>query len=268
MFQDMMDRIEDETIRYLFFLQVTSGEPGANGLAPGRPVLPFSPDGDEESRKRRTKRPWLRPSRAAPRRAEPPSRISPATSSAKKKRKWLNCNSSAAAVRPPKTNRPSQPRRPAAMIPAPAAAARNIKNVTEHPSRPPLRIVRLRGHLAAATRHLPTEMVNRLAVPMPPSKPPKMAYRKPRSPTLHSPSNPGLQRPHRRLRRLARSRQSPEVEDRELLALLRRPVPPLDLPSGRSGTTPPPLPRLHSRLDYLPTRNRIPQSERYILGPE
>jgi preprotein translocase subunit SecA len=56
MFQDMMDRIEDETIRYLFFLQVTSGpgpgDPG-NGGGPGglperpRPVLPFS-DEDEE----------------------------------------------------------------------------------------------------------------------------------------------------------------------------------------------------------------------------
>jgi preprotein translocase subunit SecA len=56
LFQDMMDRIEDETIRYLFFLQVTTGpppgEPG-NGGGPGglperpRPVLPFS-DEDEE----------------------------------------------------------------------------------------------------------------------------------------------------------------------------------------------------------------------------
>ncbi len=53
MFQDMMDRIEDETIRYLFFLQVTTGEPGGPGAAGNggphpRPVLPFSPDGDEE----------------------------------------------------------------------------------------------------------------------------------------------------------------------------------------------------------------------------
>jgi preprotein translocase subunit SecA len=57
MFQDMMDRIEDETIRYLFFLQVTSPGPaggpgdgdgsGGPGVRP-RPVLPFSPDGDEE----------------------------------------------------------------------------------------------------------------------------------------------------------------------------------------------------------------------------
>jgi preprotein translocase subunit SecA len=59
LFQDMMDRIEDETIRYLFFLQVTTDAPpgyqggaggdGSSGV-PGRPrpVLPFSPDGDEE----------------------------------------------------------------------------------------------------------------------------------------------------------------------------------------------------------------------------
>jgi preprotein translocase subunit SecA len=55
LFQDMMDRIEDETIRYLFFLQVTTGPPGesGNGGGPGslperpKPVLPFS-DEDEE----------------------------------------------------------------------------------------------------------------------------------------------------------------------------------------------------------------------------
>ena len=39
LFQDMMDRIEDETIRYLYFLQVTQGE---------EPVLPFSEDEDEQ----------------------------------------------------------------------------------------------------------------------------------------------------------------------------------------------------------------------------
>ena len=56
LFQDMMDRIEDETIRYLFFLQVTTGPPpgeSGNGGGPGglperhKPVLPFS-DEDEE----------------------------------------------------------------------------------------------------------------------------------------------------------------------------------------------------------------------------
>jgi preprotein translocase subunit SecA len=49
LFQDMMDRIEDETIRYLFFLQVTTGPPpgeSGNGGGP-KPVLPFS-DEDEE----------------------------------------------------------------------------------------------------------------------------------------------------------------------------------------------------------------------------
>jgi preprotein translocase subunit SecA len=56
LFQDMMDRIEDETIRYLFFLQVATGPPpgeSGNGGGPGgvpsrpKPVLPFS-DEDEE----------------------------------------------------------------------------------------------------------------------------------------------------------------------------------------------------------------------------
>jgi preprotein translocase subunit SecA len=51
MFQDMMDRIEDETIRYLFFLQVTTGG-GPAGQA--QPVLPFSPDGDEEEEEEET----------------------------------------------------------------------------------------------------------------------------------------------------------------------------------------------------------------------
>jgi preprotein translocase subunit SecA len=44
-FQDMMDRIEDETIRYLFFLQTSSDEGPQYGA---RPVLPFRPDEDEE----------------------------------------------------------------------------------------------------------------------------------------------------------------------------------------------------------------------------
>ena len=51
LFQDMMDRIEDESIRYLFFLQVTTGPDLGSGEADGggraRPVLPFNPDEDE-----------------------------------------------------------------------------------------------------------------------------------------------------------------------------------------------------------------------------
>jgi preprotein translocase subunit SecA len=42
MFQDMMDRIEDDSIRYLFFLQVTRGEDGP------APALPFPSDDYEE----------------------------------------------------------------------------------------------------------------------------------------------------------------------------------------------------------------------------
>ncbi len=45
LFQDMMDRIEDETLRYLFFLQVTRGD---QGLERPAPVLPFPTDEDEE----------------------------------------------------------------------------------------------------------------------------------------------------------------------------------------------------------------------------
>jgi len=45
LFQDMMDRIEDETLRYLFFLQVSRGEAG---LERPEPVLPFPMDEDEE----------------------------------------------------------------------------------------------------------------------------------------------------------------------------------------------------------------------------
>jgi preprotein translocase subunit SecA len=45
LFQDMMDRIEDETLRYLFFLRITRGEPGLERPAP---VLPFPVDEEEE----------------------------------------------------------------------------------------------------------------------------------------------------------------------------------------------------------------------------
>ncbi|HZT30186.1 MAG TPA: preprotein translocase subunit SecA [Bryobacteraceae bacterium] len=45
LFQDMMDRIEDESIRYLFFLQVAAEQ--GPGLRPS-PVLPFPTDEEEE----------------------------------------------------------------------------------------------------------------------------------------------------------------------------------------------------------------------------
>ncbi len=54
LFQDMMDRIEDETIRYLFFLQIAGpGGPDPDGdgggpLGKPRPLLPFSEDEEDE----------------------------------------------------------------------------------------------------------------------------------------------------------------------------------------------------------------------------
>ncbi len=45
-FQDMMDRIEDETLRYLFFLQVSRGDGSEFGTP--KPVLPFAGDEEEE----------------------------------------------------------------------------------------------------------------------------------------------------------------------------------------------------------------------------
>ncbi|MGI8743069.1 MAG: preprotein translocase subunit SecA [Bryobacteraceae bacterium] len=48
LFQDMMDRIEDETIRYLFFLQMAGpDELGGDGES-RRPILPFPSDEEEE----------------------------------------------------------------------------------------------------------------------------------------------------------------------------------------------------------------------------
>ncbi|MCZ2148744.1 MAG: preprotein translocase subunit SecA [Bryobacterales bacterium] len=45
MFNSLMDRIEDEAVRYLFFLQTSSDE---GYVQAQRPVLPFNPDEDEE----------------------------------------------------------------------------------------------------------------------------------------------------------------------------------------------------------------------------
>jgi len=48
LFQEMMDRIEDETLRYLFFMQVRRND-GADGLSrPPEPVLPFPTDDEDE----------------------------------------------------------------------------------------------------------------------------------------------------------------------------------------------------------------------------
>jgi preprotein translocase subunit SecA len=49
LFQDMMDRIEDETLRYLFYLQVRRDDSGSDaGFGRPAPVLPFPVDEDGE----------------------------------------------------------------------------------------------------------------------------------------------------------------------------------------------------------------------------
>src|SRR5207248_9235920 len=46
MFQDMMDRIEDETIKYLYFIRIETGAPP--GFGPAGPPLPYPELGPEE----------------------------------------------------------------------------------------------------------------------------------------------------------------------------------------------------------------------------
>jgi preprotein translocase subunit SecA len=46
LFRDMMDRIEDEAVRYLYFMQVSRGEEGA--FNEPRPVLPFNSDDSDD----------------------------------------------------------------------------------------------------------------------------------------------------------------------------------------------------------------------------
>ena len=106
MFQDMMDRIEDETIRYLFFLQVTDAanraatEPSRNGGPQPAPCCRSRPTATKKKRRGSRRGGRLRPRptiSAAPPKA--PWRISLAISSARRTRKWPSCNSSAAAAR-------------------------------------------------------------------------------------------------------------------------------------------------------------------------
>ena len=85
LFTAMMDRIEDETVRYLYFLQVNVGE---------RPVLPFPEEDEEKSRKRRV--PIPASSSACPPRTR--WRTSRAISSARRKRSCRTYSSWAATV--------------------------------------------------------------------------------------------------------------------------------------------------------------------------
>ena len=89
LFTAMMDRIEDETVRYLFFLQVSTGT---------GPVLPFPDEDEEEAEEEDGSRRPTRPSSSGwP--PSPPWRTSRATSSARRSARWPSCSSWAATAR-------------------------------------------------------------------------------------------------------------------------------------------------------------------------
>jgi hypothetical protein len=118
LFTAMMDRIEDETVRYLYFLQVSTN---------AGPVLPFPDEDEEEEAEPEAPRPD--PNEQQRLAAKSTWRTSRATSSARRSARWSSCSSSAAMAQPGR--RPWCPaRRPAATIPVPAAAERSIKSAT------------------------------------------------------------------------------------------------------------------------------------------
>ena len=100
LFQDMMDRIEDETIRYLFFLQVTSPAARSGRLRRSSGAKPAAilEDDDGEETKNDDEDGRRAGANAEQRRAAQNvgRRSSRAISSARKTRKWPSCNSSAA----------------------------------------------------------------------------------------------------------------------------------------------------------------------------
>ena len=94
LFQAMMDRIEDETVRYLFFLQPYIETGGTR-----RPLVPHPEMMDEEDRRRRARRcasngangHGTAPGRGITGPPRTRSRTSRATSSGRKRKSWRSC---------------------------------------------------------------------------------------------------------------------------------------------------------------------------------
>ena len=131
LFTAMMDRIEDETVRYLYFLQVTTSS---------APVLPFPTDEDDDATEEPPAGANGLPAGPAPQRspmiriARPPRapwRTSRATSSARRTASWRPCSLSAVMARARPSRSPGV-RKSAATTPAPAAAGRNTRSATAH----------------------------------------------------------------------------------------------------------------------------------------
>ena len=84
LFVAMMDRIEDETVRFLYFLQVRTDS---------GPVLPQAEGEEAEEQPERSRRRVPIPTSSAAWLRRLPCRTSRATCSARRKKKWRSCNS-------------------------------------------------------------------------------------------------------------------------------------------------------------------------------
>ncbi len=118
MFQDMMDRIEDETIRYLFFMQRAEAAPGPDETPRTSPTPSCGP----RRRKATRTSPTSLPSRPAtkPRsegRAEFRDRSDAQHRAQESKRNWTSCNSSAARRPAPSNPCSAQKGRPQRSLP-------------------------------------------------------------------------------------------------------------------------------------------------------
>ena len=237
-------------------------EPAAAGAA-------FLADDEDEATKRKTRRRGAGDrecaTNAAPR--KPPCRISRAISSARKTRKWPSCNSPAAPLAQWKRNKPSPKRKPAATIPVPAAAARNTKNAAE------LNPYRLFYCLGAAPAIWPEHLgqFERKSVKQrpPANRCPANEYGQEEAEEA-SYGHSWLQRnvtrtppaPTRHRLRCASTRSRWGITCSTCTG---------NCPKNLAGLVES-LPKLsHSALpalrNYLPAKNIVPHSERYILGP-
>ena len=128
LFNAMMDRVEDESVRFLYF----SAAPSSSG-----PVLPYPDEEAEGARVPMRRRPLPLPGQPRKRRSGPQNarwKTSPATSSVRKTRNWRDSISGATTPAGPK--RWSAALRSAATILAPAGAARSIRSATGRRRKP------------------------------------------------------------------------------------------------------------------------------------
>ena len=125
MFQDMMDRIEDETIKYLYFMRIEAGCQRAAAVSGNRRAGRGGPKAPEP---RLSERPRQRNRSAAKKSAS--IRTSPATYSAEKIRRWPRCSFERQRLTGIPKQSASRDQKLAATNCVLAAAGRNTRNVT------------------------------------------------------------------------------------------------------------------------------------------